>query len=35
MKMAMGLEGDDDVAFSMINDTTAKLTSTVSSLIMS
>ncbi|VDI04789.1 sec1 family domain-containing protein 1 [Mytilus galloprovincialis] len=32
MKSAMGLEGDDEVAFSMMNDTTAKLTSTVSSL---
>lgn len=32
MKSAMGLEGDDEVAFGMLNDTTAKLTSTVSSL---
>ena len=32
LKAAMGLEGEDDAAISMLSDTTAKLTSAVSSL---
>ena len=32
LKAAMGLEGEDEAAISMLTDTTAKLTSTVSSL---
>ena len=32
LKAAMGLEGEDDVAINMLSDTTAKLTSAVSSL---